>query len=85
MGVRLQCTQNAWNQRELVREDVPMVGFFLCLLLASRPAAKAEWVQLSVLKWQVSRVLDIFHDFKDISALLPSHILKLMMTALRVG
>lgn len=59
-------------------------GFFfsVCLLLASRPAAKAEWVQLSVLKWQVSRVLDIFNDFKDISALLPSHILKLMMTAL---
>lgn len=58
----------------------------VCSLLPHRyPAAKAECVQLSVLKWQVSRISDIFHDFKDISALLPCHILKLMMTALRVA
>lgn len=58
----------------------------VCSLLPDcQPAAEAECAQLSVLKWQISRISDIFHDFKDISSLLLSHILKLMMTALWVG
>jgi len=70
MGLWFQGTQNAWNQRELGREDTSLVGedasmmvFFLivCSLLPDlQPAAKAECVQLSILKWQVSRILDTF-------------------------
>lgn len=35
-GGMAQCTQNDWNRREWGREEASMVGFFLCLLLASR-------------------------------------------------
>lgn len=81
-----QCTQSAPCLGELGREDVSVVGFSLALYFptANLPLRQSAFISY-VVKWQISRIRDIFHDFKDISALLPSHILKLMMTVLRVG